>query len=227
MLILQNPSEPLVQRPRLTGRLEELTPDGARFDLVFSFQERVGAAGERMLKGLVEYHPDLFREDTARLLGQQLVRVPEWAARDPGEPLHRFCLLRAPFPAGMADPEEQFHDVIDLFRTRVQDQPDALALVCGQIRLTYRELAERAGRLAGFLAGLGAGPDGVVGVALDRTAESVVAMLAVWQAGAVYLPLDPAWPRARLAAIQADAAPAVVVTTSGLAGQLPASGGPL
>jgi amino acid adenylation domain-containing protein/non-ribosomal peptide synthase protein (TIGR01720 family) len=224
MLVLQSPPEPQVELPGLTARIEELTPDGARFDLVFSFQERAGAAGEPALAVLMEYRRDLFRDGMARLLTQHLVRVLEWAARDHGEPLHSFDLLDGPWPGGMPDAQGPLDDVVDLFGTCVREQPGAFALVCGQVRLTYRELDERAGRLAGFLAGLGAGPDVAVGVALDRTVDSVVAMLAAWQAGAVYLPLDPAWPRARLTAVLADAAPAVVVTTSRLAGQLPASG---
>ena len=70
--------------------------------------------------------------------------------------------------------------------------------------LTYRALAERAGRLAGFLREAGAGPESVVGLCLGRGPEMVTGVLAVWLAGAAYLPLDPAYPAARLGFMLAD-----------------------
>ena len=72
------------------------------------------------------------------------------------------------------------------------------------------ELAERAGRLAGFLRQAGAGPETVVALCLDRGAEMVTAMLGVWLAGAAYLPVDPAWPAQRLAFVLADSEAALV-----------------
>lgn len=90
-------------------------------------------------------------------------------------------------------------------------RPDAPAIVAAAGSLTYRELDERANRLAGRLVALGVGPESRVGVQLPRSAEAITAMLAVVKAGGAYLPLDPAQPAARTARILADAAETVVL----------------
>ncbi|MGW4319781.1 amino acid adenylation domain-containing protein [Streptomyces sp. NPDC004684] len=90
--------------------------------------------------------------------------------------------------------------------------PGATALVFGDTRLTYAQLDERANRLAHHLQSLGARPGAVVAVSVPRSAELIVALLAVLKAGAAYLPLDPDYPAQRLAYMLADAAPVCAIT---------------
>ena len=99
----------------------------------------------------------------------------------------------------------------ELVAAQTARTPDAIAVCCGQERLTYRELGERANVLARRLHAHGAGPDRLVGVCLRRTIDLPVVLLAVLQAGAAYLPLDPNHPPARLRALLEDARPAVVI----------------
>src|SRR5262249_10137322 len=99
----------------------------------------------------------------------------------------------------------------------------AVAVSCGDERLSYGELNERANRLAHRLIRLGVGPESLVGLCFDRSLDLVIALLATLKAGGAYLPLDPEYPPARLHAMLSDAAPVVTLTTEILRAQLSAS----
>src|SRR6201997_5406991 len=107
-----------------------------------------------------------------------------------------------------------------VFAAQVARTPEAVALVCGERSWTYREVEEAANRLAQLLAGQGVGPGGCVGLLLERSAEAVVAIVAVLKTGAAYLPIDPGLPAARIGFVLEDAAPIAVITTAGLADRL-------
>ena len=95
-----------------------------------------------------------------------------------------------------------------------------MALRCGERSWTYRELDEASNRLAHLLAAHGAGPGRCVALLFTRSAEAIVAILAVLKTGAAYLPIDPAVPAARMEFMVADAAPIAAITTAGLADRL-------
>ncbi|MFC7813261.1 amino acid adenylation domain-containing protein [Streptomyces sp. NPDC057367] len=105
-------------------------------------------------------------------------------------------------------------NLIDLFEEQARRRPDAVAVVCGDLSLSYRELDGRANRMARLLAGSGARPGTFVGVCLPRSVDLPVALLAVLKTGAAYLPLDPSYPEERVAWTVRDADPVVVVGTS-------------
>ena len=92
----------------------------------------------------------------------------------------------------------------DLVVARAGECPDGVAVACGDEHVTFGELVARAGRLAGYLRGRGAGPDVVVGLCLERGTEMVTAVLGVLLAGAAYLPLDPGYPAGRAGFMLAD-----------------------
>jgi amino acid adenylation domain-containing protein len=105
--------------------------------------------------------------------------------------------------------------VPQLFEAQVARCPDAVAVVDGDVAVSYGELDAAAGRLAGMLAGRGAGPERVVAVALERSPGLVTALLAVLKTGAAYLPVDAGWPVARVAQVLADSGARVLVTDPG------------
>ncbi|WP_368669428.1 AMP-binding protein, partial [Roseibium sp. RKSG952] len=110
--------------------------------------------------------------------------------------------------------------VIDLFTDQVQMRPDAPAMIDGDQILSYGELDKTSNRLAGYLIARGVGPECVVGVYLERSAELIIALLAIWKAGGVYLPLDPNYPQERLAFMLEDAGAGLVLTSQKLGERL-------
>ncbi|WDN55000.1 non-ribosomal peptide synthetase [Streptomyces clavuligerus] len=99
-----------------------------------------------------------------------------------------------------------------MFRRRVARAPESIAVVAADGTLSYGELDARASAVAGGLRDRGVGPDDIVAVAIPRGADLVVAVVAVLAAGAAYLPVDPAQPPDRVAAVLADARPTLVLT---------------
>jgi amino acid adenylation domain-containing protein len=115
---------------------------------------------------------------------------------------------RVAFPAGRC-----FHR---LFEEQVERRGDATAASCGADRLSYRQLNDRANRLAHHLRSLGVGPETRVGIYLERSLEMLVGLLGVLKAGAAYVPLDPAYPRERISYMLEDAAAPLLITRSEL-----------
>ncbi|HZC90413.1 MAG TPA: amino acid adenylation domain-containing protein, partial [Mycobacterium sp.] len=107
-----------------------------------------------------------------------------------------------------------------LFAARVAQAPDAVAISFDGRSMTYREVEDSTNRLAHLLAGKGAGPGQCVALLFSRSAEAIVAILAVLKTGAAYLPIDPAHPRERIGFMLADAAPVAVITTADLRARL-------
>jgi amino acid adenylation domain-containing protein len=104
----------------------------------------------------------------------------------------------------------------ELFENQVERTPKEIAVVYEGQALTFAALNDRANRVAGFLRGLGIGPDRLVGICIDRSIEMLVALLGILKAGGAYVPLDPAYPPARLAHIVEDAEPGVILTQKDL-----------
>jgi amino acid adenylation domain-containing protein len=110
-----------------------------------------------------------------------------------------------------------------LFERQVANQPDAIALVCQDQRLTFGELNARANQLARHLQKFGVVNESIVGICIDRSVEMAIAIIATLKAGAAYLPLDPDYPQERLAFMLDDAQPALVLSKAGLAEKLSGS----
>ncbi|MBW3614026.1 MAG: amino acid adenylation domain-containing protein, partial [Actinobacteria bacterium] len=172
------------------------------------------------------YSTDLFDAPTVERLAERFVRVLAQAAADPSVRVGELEVLsdderrRVLVDWNDTATEVDVAPLPVLFERQVRRVPDAPAVVEGATTLTYAQLNARANRLARLLVGAGVGPETVVGVAMSRSVDWVVALLAVTKAGGAYLPLDPDYPPARLAAVIDDARPPVVVAGAHTAARL-------
>ncbi|KAA2254443.1 amino acid adenylation domain-containing protein [Solihabitans fulvus] len=179
----------------------------------------VAMPGSRLQLRL-DYRPDLFDHATAERILARLRRVLDAVIAQPELPVGRIDVL-AP------DEREQIlvrwndsaRDIppgtlTSLFEDQAAKTPAGAALIAPGVELTYGELNERANRLAHLLIERGVGPERLVALALPRSVDLVVAVLAVTKAGGAYLPIDPSYPADRVAFMLADAAPALVLATS-------------
>ena len=209
--------------PGLSVERVETHSGTAKWDLELSLTATSGR-----IAGSLEYDSALWEPGTVRALLAHLRQLLRAGIADPDEPISRLPMLtpaererivrgRNPRTA----PRQAGRMVHELFEDSVEATPDATALVFADTRLTYRELDERANRLAHHLRASGVGREHLVGIHLPRSPELVVAMQGVLKAGAGYVPLDPVHPPQRIAYMLADSGTRVVVTVSDLAGSLP------
>ncbi|WP_224282082.1 non-ribosomal peptide synthetase, partial [Streptomyces sp. LS1784] len=223
MLALQNAPLGTFDLPRLRVETDLVHTGTAKCDLTFILAEQPGGEG---LSGVVEYSTDLFDEATVTGIVDRWLRLLRAVAADPGRRIGRVDVLsaeelRALLPARTdrgEDPPES--SLTALFERQVRADPAAVALTDGEAALTYGELNARANRLAHALIDRGVGPERLVALALPRSADLVVAVLAVLKAGAAYVPVDPRYPAARIAYLLRDTRPSLLLTTSGI-GELP------
>ncbi|HBL27310.1 MAG TPA: non-ribosomal peptide synthetase [Acidobacteria bacterium] len=224
MLILQNaPGGPLLL-PGLSLEAVPVDSRTAKTDLTLYMTE------EEELTGFVEYNCDLFEAGTIdRLLGHFQLLLAAVAAA-PQLPLSGLPLLgeaeRRELLCGWNDTRAELPAVTlhGLILARLAETPDAVAAVCADQVLSCGALAARAGRLAHHLRSLGAGPETLVGVAVERSLDLLVAVLGVLASGGAYVPLDPDYPRERLAHMLDDASLPLLVSHEKLLDKIPAAG---
>jgi amino acid adenylation domain-containing protein len=177
----------------------------------------------------LEYSTELFDGATIERLGEQWQTVlGAMVAADPATPLSRLSVLPDAERRMLlsewnatATPPPDVASVAMLIEQQAARTPDAVALEFQGRRLSYAELNASANRLAHRLIGLGVGPERLVGVALPRSLDLVVALLAILKAGGAYLPFDPSLPAARIAYMVEDGAPVVTLTVAATAALLP------
>lgn len=195
-------------------------PHGAGGELAGNAVLRVEFSGDRRTLRL-RYRTDaLDRAGAARIAGYHLTALRLLAA-DPDAAHGRQSLLSAEERRfqleGLAGPRRELPDrrVHELFEERVRAHPDAIAVVCGERRWTYRELNARANRLARALLARGLRREGVVAVVMERDLDWAAAVLAVFKAGGVYLPVEPHFPAERITSMLSRAGCRLVLTEPG------------
>ncbi|MCL2535787.1 MAG: condensation domain-containing protein, partial [Nocardiaceae bacterium] len=184
----------------------------------------VANADER-LRMKLEYLPDLFDRDEVQALARRVARVLSDIADDPQCPLARLRLLSDAEWADLVPlrgrPGRSVRTLPDLFADAAAAAPATVALVSGDVEVTYRELDERSNRLARLLIEQGIGPESIVALGIPRSIESALAVWAVTKAGAAFVPVDPNYPADRIVFMLEDSDAAIGLTVSDARGRLP------
>ncbi|OWY83199.1 non-ribosomal peptide synthetase [Rhodococcus sp. BUPNP1] len=204
----------------------------AKFDLQFTFAETVGEDGSAAgMDFAVTYATDLFDDLRVAAFAEQLLRILRGVAEDPAavvgdieivDDFERELVVSRWNSLG-DDVAPAGTTLVDMFEARVAERGDAVAVRFGDEQLSYRDLGARVHRLARHLIDVGAGPEDLVAVAMPRSLDLIVALLAVLEAGAGYLPIDPNSPSDRIEFLVSDATPVAVVTTSDVEVAFPGS----
>ncbi|MEV0505149.1 amino acid adenylation domain-containing protein, partial [Streptomyces spectabilis] len=232
MLAFQNTELPVVDLPGLRVAPEHLPRTGAKFDLHIEVGESLSAGAPGGITGCVDYSADLYDRETVQAFADRLTAFLAAVCAAPDLPLAHHDIATPADRRVLADVNDTAREVPaatlpSLIEEQAAHTPDAPALVFGDTTLTYRELSARANQLARHLVGLGAGHETTVALALPRSVELMVALLAVLKSGAAYVPVDPDYPADRIAYMLDDAAPVAVLTHSDLTAQLPQTPAPL
>ncbi|NDZ85715.1 amino acid adenylation domain-containing protein, partial [Streptomyces sp. SID10115] len=226
MLGWQNNIAAELTLPGVRADIVPTTSRAARMDLTFSLRERYTGSGEPAgIGGVVEYRTDVYDASTVESMVARFQRILTAMVADMDRPVLSIDVLdddehahldRLGNRAVLSD-QADGASIPGLFAAQAARTPDAAALVFRNRTWTYRELDEASTRLAHLLTGRGVGAGDNVALLLPRSAETVVAVLAVLKLGATYVPVDVKHPDERVAFILGDAAPVAAVTTSSLA----------
>ncbi|MFD5798214.1 amino acid adenylation domain-containing protein [Streptomyces diastatochromogenes] len=207
----------------VAGAQAELAVTGIRPYAPPHYPLTVIAAADPLLRLSFQYQRDAFEHAEVEVIADRLVRVLRQFAAEPETTVGAIDVLSD------AEREQVLHGwnataaalpertVPELIAERAAATPDAVAVECDGHRLTYREVDERANRMAHWLIGQGVGPESRVVALLPRSLDLVAALLAVWKAGGAYVPVDPEYPAARVRSVVEDSAPVLVLDSQRLA----------
>jgi amino acid adenylation domain-containing protein len=197
----------------------------SEFDLCLELEEQADG-----LAGRFVYNRDIFEPETvARMVGHWHMLLESMVA-NPGTPVGELRLLAPPerrlllgqWSAG--EPVVEGSDIATLIAEQAMRRPDAVAVVCEGTNLTYGQLNRRANQLARYLRNEGVKPEVPVGVCLERSPDQLVALLGIFKAGGVYVPLDPEAPAERIQYVLQDTQMPLVLTHERLRAKVTGAG---
>lgn len=218
--------EPPIEIPEQLGEMtctrQDVEGGTALFDITFFLREH-----DEGVQLTAEYDTELFDEETVVRLVRHLEAIIAGIIANPDMRVSALPLLTGPEQRQLVEewnrteqayPSDQCaHQLIEIQARR---SPDETAICCGERRLTYHELTERADYVAGQLRDLSLQPGQLVGLCIERSVNMVVGMLGIWKAGGAYVPLDPTWPEQRRSFMLQDANVTMVVTERVLSSEL-------
>ncbi len=223
MFTLQEDTKKDLVLPGLTLKWLQNYSKTAKFDLTLYV---VDAKSE--LSGWWEYNTDLFDAVTIERMTEHFTNLLEGIVSYPEKRLSDLPLLTESECQTLlvkwndtATNYPQDKCIHELFEAQVEKTPDAVAVVFEEEQLTYQELNSKANQLGHYLQDLGVKPEVLVGICVERSLSMVIGLLAILKAGGAYIPLDPSYPKERLAYMLEDSQPSVLLTQQYLVESLP------
>jgi amino acid adenylation domain-containing protein/thioester reductase-like protein len=222
--VLQNAPMKELKLPGVTLSSLELENRTAKFDLSLDMYETSSG-----LRGVFEYNTDLFDAATVTQMEkhfctllssivanpeQRLSDLPLLTANEQQQLLVEWNQTKAIYPK-----DKCIHELVEV---QVEQVPDAVAVVFKDEQLTYQELNARANQLAHYLRKLGVKPEVLIGICTERSLDMIVGLLGILKAGGAYIPLDPAYPKERLASMLSDSQVRLLLTQKKFLVALPA-----
>ncbi len=223
MFIFQNAPRGEWEITGLRMKQEAIQVEKAKFEISLILEEDLTG-----IRGVLEYATDLFDEVRMKRMVGHLETVLQAMVSGRDKRVGQISLLsqserqQLVFEWNHTDTlYESDNSLRTLFEQQAESRPEVIAVIYEQEAISYGELNKRANQLSHHLISLGVRPEHRVAVCVDRSAEMVVALLGVLKAGAAYVPVDPTYPRQRIAYMLEDSGAEVVVTQSAVAGSLP------
>ncbi|MCD4737527.1 MAG: amino acid adenylation domain-containing protein, partial [Bacteroidales bacterium] len=175
----------------------------------------------------IEYNTDLFRASTVRQMLANFEVLLKGIVDEPGLSIAKLPVISGPEKEKMAKWNMTDIDypkntcLHQLFEVQAKKTPDKIAALFNNQQITYKELDEKANKLANYFIEFNVGPDIFVGICIDRSLEMLIGLLGILKAGAAYLPMDPEYPDERLAYMMENALVSVLITQDSLLENLP------
>ena len=220
---LENTPHEELELPGLTLGSLETGALTAEFDLSLIMSERGGK-----LMGALKYAADLFDPATIERMAGHFQTLLESVAARPNQRISELPLLTGDELRQLLDEWNDTRSVYaedlcihQIFQSQAERRPDSVAIVFGEDHLSYESLDRRANQLAHYLKRLGIGPDVYVALCMERSPQIALSILGILKAGGAYLPLDPSYPKERLAFMLEDSKAAVLLTQEALLANLP------
>ena len=226
MFAFENVPSGSLEMSNLTLTPVKVDSKSSKFDLTLFVKET-----DQGLRAEMEYNTDLFNRDTIRRMLGHYQTLLESITKNPDSSISTLQILtkveqdqllldwnntKADYPHNKC--------IHQLFETQVEKTPNAVAVICEDMQLTYKELNDRANQLAYYLRECGVGPDILVGICMERSIEMVISLLAILKADGAYVPIDPAYPKERLEFMLVNTKTPVLITDKSVVDILPVEG---
>ena len=216
MFTFQNLPRTKIELPGLELESVELNSKISKFDLSLTMME----TGDSKLAGSFEYNTDLFERSTIERLYQHFINLLNLLTRNPLNKVKNLSILTESEKAkllgewkGKTGSFPSDSNLVNEFVKAARSFGENIAVEYNGESISYKELDTLSNKLAHYLIKKGVGKESLVGFYLDRSIESIVSIIAVWKAGAAYVPLDPSYPRERIEFMVRDAELKAVITT--------------